>query len=149
MLMPVLRLIGIYIVVGLAIFGLFNRDKISNLFGFGGEATAIEETSEHPNSSNEIVSSDAQPTTNSNEQTTMQNQGSPSASNTEAAVASSSANATSSNEPIFAPLTQPSQQPAQQRDLAGQLDNARRAYWNGDVNSAEAIYRKLVLDQPR
>lgn len=144
MLMPVLRLIGIYVVVGLAIFGLFNRDKISELFGFGNEVATIEETIEPQNNSDTTENVETVRMASSVDNTTTHQQASEAVPSTQVAVEQSTP--TALEQPV-SPQSEQSQ-PIQQVDLADQLDNARRAFWNGDVNGAETLYRQLVKQHP-
>ena len=166
MLMPVLRLIGIYVVVGLAIFGLFNRDKIGELFGFSGETTVIEQAQEPTSSPEETSRSEAASTAGMTEQTSGQHKAlAVTAEATDSVDATDETGITNATQPEntgeIAISTAPvsvdragtsqngsDQPPVQLSGLAGQLDNARRAFWNGDMNGAESIYRQLVVQYP-
>ncbi len=48
MLTPILRLLATYLVVGLVVFGFFNRDRIAGMMGWGGEEEPAEVAEQAP-----------------------------------------------------------------------------------------------------
>lgn len=133
MLGPVLRLLAIYLCVGLAVWGFFNRDKLMVL-ARGQSPAAENSAAAAPGPAPEPVQQPAAETTPA----------APAAPVTPAAPAA----------PVFAPMPgQP--EAASERvadttglDYQGQWNAARQAYWDGKVDEAVARYRALLEVNP-
>ena len=118
--MPFVRLIAIYIIVGLAIFAFFKRDAIMALIsGPEAEVTMAAEREEAP-----MVEAASEPEI------------------TAPAVESTPA-------PVFAPAetavinTSPAGPTA---DMETRWAEARQAFWNGDKDKAEVLYKALAAE---
>lgn len=117
MLMPFVRLIAIYLVIGLAVFAFFERDALMALIS-GPEAEVA--TVEEP-----IVALVAEPVVTS---PTPEPQPAP----------------TPVAELVF--VSADAAIPQTTRDT--RLSEARQAYWDGDVVTAEFLYKNLSTDFP-
>ena len=116
--MPFVRLIAIYIIVGLAVFAFFKRDALMALIN-GPEAAvvmAVEPAAPAPEPTAEPVM--AQPTPEP------------------------------APEPVFAPTDGTIPQPTDPKDFDTRLGEARQAFWSGDAVTAEFLYKGLSNDFP-
>jgi len=121
--MPFVRLIAIYIIVGLAVFAFFKRDALMALIN-GPEAEvvmAVEPAAPAPIAEPVM----AQPT--------------PEPQPVPAPAA----------EPVFAPTDGTLPQPTDPEDFDARLGEARQAFWSGDAVTAEFLYKGLSNDFPR
>jgi hypothetical protein len=122
--MPFVRLIAIYIIVGLAVFAFFKRDALMALVS-GPEAEVVmaaEPAEPTPEPAAEPVM--AQPTPE------------PQPAPEPAA------------EPVFAPADTAIPQPTDPKDMDTRLGEARQAFWSGDAVTAEFLYKGLSNDFP-
>lgn len=122
--MPFVRLIAIYIIVGLAVFAFFKRDALMALIG-GPEAEVVmvaEPAAPTPEPIAEPVM--AQPTP--------EPQPAPEPP----------------TEPVFAAADTAIPQPTDPQGLETRLGEARQAFWSGDAVTAEFLYKGLSNDFP-
>ncbi len=122
--MPFVRLIAIYIAVGLAVFAFFKRDALMALIS-GPETEvvmAVEPAAPVPEPA--VAPAIPQPT--------------PEPQPAPAPVA----------EPVFAPVDTAIPQPTDPKDFDARLGEARQAFWSGDAVTAEFLYKGLSNDFP-
>ena len=122
--MPFVRLIAIYIAVGLAVFAFFKRDALMALIS-GPETEvvmAVEPAAPAPEPS--VAPAIPQPT--------------PEPQSAPAPAA----------EPEFAPADGTMPQPTDPKDFDTRLGEARQAFWAGDAATAEFLYKGLSNDFP-
>lgn len=123
MFMPFVRLIAIYIIVGLAVFSLFKRDALMALIS-GPEAEVVM-------AAESVVVVEpvmAEP-----------------APEPLPVPARAPAPAT---EPEFAPADTAISQPIDPKDMDARLAEARQKFWSGDGVTAEFLYKRLSTDFP-
>ncbi len=123
MIAPILRLLAIYLVVGLAVFGFFKRDTLMPMFSGGSEATI--ETSE-PVSTSHVEAPAAAPT-----------------SAPVYAPLPDEGDAT-----LQPPVPQAATGSEGDATYATKLSEARSAYWRGDFQAAIASYTTLLAQYP-
>jgi len=126
MIMPFVRLIAIYILVGLAVFAFFKRDAVMALVK-GPETEAVTEVVAEP----EMAATETPVNTPSEPVLTQPVAPEPVA------------------EPVFAPtepLAQPT--PPSADTMMTRWAAARQAYWDGKGDEAEALYVALATDFP-
>ena len=124
--MPFVRLIAIYIIVGLAVFAFFKRDALMALIS-GPEA--------------EVVIA-AEPATPTPEPATERDMAQPTPEPLPAPTPAPAA------EPVFAPTDTAIPQPTDPQDMETRLGEARQAFWSGDAVTAEFLYKGLSNDFP-
>ena len=120
--MPFVRLIAIYIAVGLAVFAFFKRDALMALIS-GPETEvvmAVEPAAPAPEPAAEPMITEPLPT------------------QTPAPAV----------EPVFAPADTAIPQPTDPKDFDARLGEARQAFWIGDAVTAEFLYKGLSNDFP-
>ncbi|PCJ76934.1 MAG: hypothetical protein COA53_01605 [Rhodobacteraceae bacterium] len=121
--MPFVRLIAIYIIVGLAVFAFFKRDALMALIsGSEAEVVMVAEPVAEP----VIVQPVAEPLP------TPIVEPAP----------------TPAAEPVFAPVDMVPPRPANPQDMNARLGEARQAFWDGDAVTAEFLYKGLANDFP-
>ena len=122
--MPFVRLIAIYIIVGLAVFAFFKRDALMALIsGPETEATVAAEPVAAAPAPEPVIS---QPVPE------------PQAAPTPAPAA----------DPVFAPADTAVPQSTNPQDMDARLGEARQAFWSGDAVTAEFLYKDLANDFP-
>lgn len=145
MIMPFLRLVIIYVVVILAALLVFKRDSVMSLLGmpWGGADTEISKPVK------EAASPVSAPAAEPNSATTP-------ASDAPQTAATETITPTPTQPPKYptpetaqTPPPAPTQaKPASDDDIGTRLDQARKAYWNRDLASAETLYKALATDAP-
>lgn len=129
MMMPFVRLIAIYIVVGLAVFAFFKRDAIMALIN-GPEIETV-------NVGEVIATRNEAPVTSS-----------PAAAPSQQ-TAEKPAPMFVTDEPTIQPPTPPITEIQEPSDtMEARVAAARDAFWSGDMDKAEAAYRALATDFP-
>ncbi len=119
--MPFVRLIAIYIIVGLAVFAFFKRDALMALIS-GPEAEVVMVA--EPVAELVIAQPVAEP------------------------LPTPIAEPAPAAEPVFAPADTATPQPANPQDMNARLGEARQAFWDGDAVTAEFLYKGLSNDFP-
>lgn len=121
MFMPFVRLLAIYIIVGLAIFAFFQRDAIVTLIAGPAEEPQIIRVSD-------LIAA--------------QKAAEPVAPEITQPVAEMQAETA----PVYAPAEMI--QEVEAVEMEAGLESARAAFWEGDKDKAEAIYKNLVATFP-
>ncbi len=139
MIMPFVRLFAIYVLVGLAIFAFFKRDRIMELFAAPESEVALPAVPVVPKAP---AAATPQPVR---------------VAETPAPASAPETPAAALTQPVAEPLTAPvaeapaapvSSAPAVTGGLTERLQAARQAFWKGDTDGAEAAYKSLAADFP-
>ena len=140
MIAPILRLLAIYLAVGLAVFGFFKRDALMAMFGGDAQPTASQDDKPKPRPEPEPVAAPAPVFAPEPDATS----GVPAAP----APAPETAPATEST-PESPPESPPTEDTATPDDsYETGLNAARSAYWQGDTRTAIAKYKTLLAEYP-
>ncbi len=171
---PILRLLAIYLAVALAVFAFFNRDRLTQALGWGGDeapaqvsasstmpepapapapaAQPAEPVFAPPPGENGVPAAPVTHPTEPAAQPAPAPAPAPAAQPAPAALqvptppaAASTAGVLQTPRPAPQPAPAPTAAPAG-RDAS--LDAARRAFWQGDMNAAIANYRKMLAQYP-
>ena len=164
MIAPILRLLAIYLAVGLAVFGFFKRDALMGLFSGGGEPVA---QAQAPDPAQPAPAVDPAPAPDpepvyaplpADGDVTLSDDAlqAPVAVSEPAAVAPTApetpAPAAVSSQPVATPQPTPASEPTpsttDEPAYEQGLNAARRAYWQGDMQAAIAQYRKMLSQYP-
>ncbi len=164
MIAPILRLLAIYLAVGLAVFGFFKRDALMGMFSGGDQPVAEAQVSEPAQPAPSV---DPEPTPDPDPvYAPLPADGDATLSNddlqapvavSEPTVAEPTAPATpvappvsTQPEPTADPAPASEATPSTGNDQAYEqgLNAARRAYWQGDMQAAIAQYRKMLAQYP-
>ncbi len=134
MIMPFVRLFAIYVLVGLAVFAFFKRDRIVELFANPESEVALPAVPVVPKPVATTPAPVAEPLV-------------------EADTSELAAPTNTLTQPVAAPLTEPvaapePSTPVAVADLPARLQQARQAFWQGDIAQAEATYKALAADFP-
>lgn len=153
MLMPILRLVLIYVVLIIAVLAVFNRDKLARLVS--GDPPAVAAPAPHAPAQPEAPAPSAAPTMPSAAAAppTPAQPAAPPAPGVlqtpQAAPAQQPAPAPQPAAPETAPQSAPPQAPGSLApDLAEALNAARSAYWSGDIAGAGAQLAALAAAHP-
>ncbi len=164
MIMPFLRLVLIYVVVAAAAVVFFNRDTVLPMIGwpwFGGESAematenAPDDVTEATETSPQAAVSEETTTETASAQTIQEPIAEPVAeptatapetvSETAPTAPSAPATTTAANADEVDP-TVPTPAPA--ADLEALRNEARQAYWNGDIAKTETMYKAMAAANP-
>lgn len=147
MVMPFIRLLAIYAAVIIGITAFFQRDRIMDLAGFSAPDTHEAEPSAEPVGTDDTDMA-ATVTTGHGEQPS-----SDPATPSKAEQSSDEGQEQSTDAQTPAPVgdvatAQPVARPTVAPDTTMRMNNARQAFWQGDMKGAEQQYRDLLNDHP-
>ncbi len=135
MVMPFVRLLAIYGVVILLVVGFFQRDRIKELVGFPQQSATIENDEEM------AVAPETAPLARPAELVT--------AADPKVELQSTEIEVTDDVPTEEEAVEIATQTPTSRTDLTAGLDNARKAYWGGDMRQAEDLYLALIKENPQ
>jgi len=153
--MPFIRLISIYVVVIVAVVAVFKRDQIGELTGISMPWTQAEEVeqSEEAQQAEEVATATeitAAPAESA--QTAETQDATPAATEpveqAEIKMPTPDATPEAPEATETTEVAEPAAAPAVPVDTAARLNQARKAFWNGDTAGAEALYAALARDVP-
>lgn len=156
MIAPMLRLLAIYLAVGLAVFGFFKRDAIMSMFTGNDDVVASATTPIAPSAAPEALA--VQPVPSASQAVPQAPVYAPlpgeAAASTQAATIQTP-RAAAATPLVAAPAAPPAAVvPAATVEVADEmvylqgLEAARRAYWQGDIQGAIAHYIALLAQFP-
>ena len=142
MFMPFVRLITIYVLVAVAVLGVFNRDKVAQLLGYGGNPAATQQA--------ELPPIPTAPSAETAAETAAETPTAPVVAKAVVPPVETAAPvAPATGETAEATPAAPAQAAAEPApDVDSRINAARRAFWDGDVDQAERLYAALAGQFP-